>query len=454
MFTLPEPYLNLIQHFAPLFYAPVWEAAQVLLWGAILAGRTRTVSAILRVLGLSADPHFQNYHRVLNRAVWSSLEVSRVLLALLLARFAGAGELVLGLDETLERRWGQRITARGIYRDPVRSSKSHLVKARGLRWLSVMLLAPVPWAARVWALPFLTVLAPSEKYYQQRGRAAKTVTDWARQVLGLVRRWVRQRRLVVVADSTYAALRLLAWAQQHVQPLCLVTRLRLDAALYAPAPPRRAGQAGRPRKKGERLPTLAQVLANPKTGWQRLAVADWYGAGPKQVELTSGTAVWYHAGEPPVTLRWVLLRDPKGQFKPQAWLSTDPNATPAQIVNWFLLRWRLEVTFHEVREHLGVETQRQWSDKAIARTTPALLGLFSLVTLLAHQAAQHGPVPVRQAAWYTKPWPTFVDALALVRQTLWAAQGFSAVAPEADIVKIPRSLFNRVQEILCYTGYA
>lgn len=454
MFTLPTMYLTLLREFAPLFSQSVWRAAQTLLWGAILAGRTRTVSAILRVLGLSAEPHFQNYHRVLNRAAWSSLAVSRVLLQQLLAVFAPRGDIVVGLDETIERRWGPQISARGIYRDPVRSSKRHFVKASGLRWLSLMLLVPVPWAARVWALPFLTALAPSERYHQRCGRAHKTVTDWARQMLGVLRRWVRDRRLIVVADSTYAALRLLDWAQQHVQPLCFVTRLRLDAALYTPAPPQTAGQRGRPRKKGDRLPTLQQVLDNPKTRWTRLQVADWYGDGPKPLEITSDTAVWFHTGEPPVTLRWVLIRDPKRQFKPQALLCTDPTAQPAQIVNWFILRWRLEVTFHEVREHLGVETQRQWADKAIARTTPALLGLFSLVTLLAHQAPHSGQLPVRQAAWYAKAQPTFVDALASVRQTLWAAQGFSAVSTEADMVKIPATVFKRVQEALCYTGYA
>ena len=144
--------------------------------------------------------------------------------------------------------------------------------------------------------------------------------------------------------------------------------------------PRRPGTIGRPRAKGERLPTLAEVLANKTTGWQRVTVPGWYGEGDRIVEICSDTAVWRHSGLPVVPIRWVLLRDPCRRFDPQALLCTDPAQEPLQIIRWFVQRWQLEVTFREVRDHLGVETQRQWSDKAIARTTPCLLGLFSVVT--------------------------------------------------------------------------
>ncbi len=164
MLTLPSEYLTLIETFVPVFSQRVWQHVQVLLVGAIRAPGKRTVTSVLRVIGLSQHKHFQNYHRVLNRAVWSSLELSRILLMLLVATFAVVGPLILGLDDTIERRRGAKIKARGIYRDPVRSSHSHFVKASGLRWLGLMLLAPIPWAQRVWALPFLTVLAPSERY--------------------------------------------------------------------------------------------------------------------------------------------------------------------------------------------------------------------------------------------------------------------------------------------------
>ena len=450
--TLSPAMLLLVAPFAPLFARRVWRHAQVLLGGAILAPGRRTVAAVLRVMGLEREPRFERYHRVLNRATWSSLAASRVLLGLLVAALVPSGPLLLGIDETLERRWGAKIAARGIYRDPVRSSKGHFVKASGLRWVCLMRLVPSTWAERVWALPFLTALAPSERYARRRGQRYKTLTDWARQLLLVVRRWWPDRVLVAVADSTYAALEFLAACRGWPNPVTVVTRLRLDAALYAPAPPRAPGQLGRPRLKGDRLPTLATVAAEPATRWTTVTVADWYGAGPRVVEIVSSTAVWYHGGLPVVPLRWVLIRDPAGAFNTQALLCTDPAAAPEQVLAWFVRRWQLELTFEEVRRHLGVETQRQWSDRAILRTTPALLGLFSLVTLFAQQRFAEPAATIRQAAWYPKARPTFIDALALLRRDLWAHRAFSLLGPGLDLITIPQQFLDHVTETLCYAA--
>jgi hypothetical protein len=452
MLTLPEEYGTLIATFAPIFTKRLWLHIQVLLVGGILVPGQRTVAAVLRVMGLGDDVHFQNYHRVLNRAVWSSLAISQVLLGLLISTFAAAGTVVMGLDDTIERRRGAKIRAKGIYRDPVRSSHGHFVKASGLRWLSLMLLAPIPWAKRVWALPFLTVLAPSERYYACSPRAHKKLTDWARQALLLVRRWLPQRALVFVADSSFAVIALLERMRRLKNPICMVTRFRLDAALYEPAPERKPGQKGRPRKKGARLPKLEQRLQDEKTAWQRVTIQDWYGEGQREVDIVSGTGVWCHPGKPALPVRWVLIRDPQGKFKPQALLCTDQQAKPVQVLQWFVLRWQLEVTLHEVRTHLGVETQRQWSDLAIARTTPALLGLFSMVTLLANRSAAQGTFPIRHAAWYSKAWPTFSDALAVVRHQLWQGMAFHTSPSDMDVTKVPRMLLNRLTEALCYAA--
>ena len=444
-------YLSLIQNFAPHFSNLVWQHAQILLIGAILVPGRRTVTAVLRIMGLSGERQFQTYHRVLNRAAWSSWALSRELLRLLVTTFVPRGPIVCGIDDTIERRRGAKIKAKGIYRDPVRSSHGHFVKASGLRWLSLMLLAPIPWAQRTWALPFLTCLAPSERFYQNKARAHKKLTDWGRQMVMQLRRWLPERQLVVVADSSFAAILWLFELSQLPGQICLIVRFRLDAALYEPAPKRRPGQPGRTRLKGQRLPTLEQVAHNRKTKWKRVTLPDWYGQGRRVVQIVSDTAVWYHSGQPPLPIRWVLLRDPKGEFKTQALLSTDLNIAPGQIIKWFVLRWRLEVTLHEVREHLGVETQRQWSDLAILRTTPALLAVFSLVTLLAHQHARRRKLPIRQAAWYHKTRPTFSDALALVRRQIWQHQCFPSVAAPSDIHKLPAEIQNRLLSALCYT---
>jgi hypothetical protein len=273
--------------FAGLFTRPTWGRVPVLVEGALLALHRRTISAALRAAGQDRSPGFARYHRVLNRARWSTRAAARLLLGLLVITFVPSGPVVIGVDDTVERRWGKRIAARGIYRDPIRSSHGHFVRASGLRWVSLSLLAPIPWAevakvpsatadgkppegARVWSRPFLTVLAPSERYAQERGRQHKKLTDWARQGLLQAARWLPGRRIVAVTDTGYAALDLLGSVRHR---LCVVTRLRLDARLFDPAPPRKPRTIGRPRLVGQRQPTLARRLADPHTRWQAITGA-------------------------------------------------------------------------------------------------------------------------------------------------------------------------------------
>jgi hypothetical protein len=451
MLTLPKKIIQVLRQFEEVFSERVWEWAKVLLIGALLVPGERTVASILRVMGCSDEKQFQNYHRVLNRAKWSSRELSRRLLTLLVCLFVPAtAPVLLGIDETIERRRGRKIAARGVYRDPVRSSKEFFVKTNGLRWICLMLLTPIPWALRVWALPFLTVLAPSERYHQERKMRHKTITDWAWQMILQVARWIPGRQLVVVADGTYAVLDFLRKVS-HMPHVCVITRLRLDACLYDPAPLREAHTKGRTALKGKRQPKLAERLHDPNTIWQKHTLS-WYGGTTREMEIATGTALWYQSPVPPVTIRWVLIRDPQGKYEPMALLCTDQEAEAVQIVEWFVLRWAMEVTFHEVRAHLGVETQRQWSELAILRTTPALLGLFSLVTIFAQQLLDAQSFPVRQAAWYSKALPTFSDTLAFVRQHLWPSAFFSVSPKEGDTVQIPRALFDRFVDTLAFAA--
>ncbi len=455
MRTLPPKMVQALAPFAPLFSKRVWRHAQLLLVGAILAPGTRTVGSALRAMGLDQEKRFHRYHRVLSRASWSSRKTSGVLLGLVVRAFVPEGDpLVVGIDETLERRWGKKIAAKGVYRDPVRSTHENFVKSSGLRWVCAMLLVEIPWAARVWALPFLSALAPSERYAAKRGRRHKKITEWAWQLLLQVRRWYPEREIVAVADRAYASLKLLERCRKLSNPITFVTRLRLDAALYEPAPVRRPGQRGRPRKKGERLPDLSVVAEDPATIWKPTTIANWYGSGERMVEVASQTAVWYSTGLFAVPVRWVLIRDPQKEFKTQALLCTDLAADPKKIVRWFAMRWQLEVTFQEVRRHLGFETQRQWSDLAIHRTTPALLGLFSVVTLFAHRnrRMRRAAGAFRRAAWYHKTHPTFADALALVRKELWAQEPFCGLPAGTETVKIPKAFMEHLTDTLCYAA--
>jgi hypothetical protein len=311
-----------------------------------------------------------------------------------------------------------------------------------------MLLPQIPWAGRVWALPFLTVLAPSERYALERHQQYKKLTDWGRQMLLQLVRWLPERRIIAVTDASFAAIGLLNAVRWR---LCMITRLRLDARLFDPPPRRRPGTIGRPRAIGKRQPTLAQRLVNRKTRWRRFQVTGWYGRGERLVEIVSGTAIWHHPGRL-VPIRYVLVRDVAGDLKPQAFLCTDLDADPLDILRWFVRRWSIEVTFAEVRRHLGVETQRQWSDPAVARTTPALLGLFSLIALWAHDLYDTQVPTPRTASWYPKPLPTFSDALAAVRRELWAGRGFETSSQIHDVAKLSHVTLNSLINVACYAA--
>src|SRR5918995_995993 len=433
---LPDAIILVLAPFAPLFSHCVWLHAQVLLLGAMLAPGARTVTAALRLMGLAAEIHFTNYHRVLNRASWSARHGSRTLLGLLVTLLVPPGAtIVLGADDTVERRSGRKITAQGCYRDAVRSSKKHVIRCFGLKWVSMMLLVTVPWSRRVWALPFLTALCwPAKKANQHRH---KTSVDWVRQMMKQARRWLPGRRLVLVVDGGFAAVSLaLACVKSKV---VMVSRLRWDAALYHPPGPQPPGKRGPKPTKGKRQRSLQGWAERSDTPWETVEV-DWYKGERKTLWVFSRTALWYTPRQPPVAIRYVLVADPEGKLRMEAFFCTDLEATPVEILPWVVMRWLLEVTFEEARAHLGVETQRQWSDQAIARTTPVLLALFSLVTVLALQLSQSEPIPVPAAAWYHKVEPTFADCLALVRQHLWRARYLVKSTPEAECMQFPREV--------------
>jgi len=221
----------------------------------------------------------------------------------------------------------------------------------------------------------------------------------------------------------------------------MVARLRLDAALYHPPAPQPKGKRGRKPTKGTGQRSLKVWAARSDTPWEQLE-SEWYGGERKVLWVFSRTALWYTPGWAPAAIRFVLVRDPEGKLPEAAYLCTDLHATPAQILHWVVMRWSVEVTFEEARAHLGVETQRQWSDRAIAHTTPVLLGLFSLVTVLAWQLSHGGQIPVEATAWYHKTEATFADCLSLVRRHLWQARYLVNSAPKADLIQLPREAFE------------
>jgi hypothetical protein len=473
--TLSAELLQLIVVFAPLFTKPTWEHAKVLLLGALLACGKRTVTACLKAVGLSGEEQFQNYHRVLNRAQWSALQGSRIVLGLLIMLLPAGSVIVMGADDTIERRRGKKINGLGCYRDPVRSSKKHVIRCFGLKWLSLMVMVKLPWSSRVWALPFLTVLCRAEvegqtpkvwhtqrrrKSRKGKKRAKKSVTlpkstprqhksaiDILMIVIRLVHRWLPERMVVLAVDGGYAAVKL-ALCCAGTPNLALVTRLRWDASLYHhPAAERQRGQRGPQPLKGGPQRSLKEWAARRDTPWTEVEL-DWYKGTKKKMKVFSRTALWYTPGEVPVEIRFVITRDPAGELRDEVFASTKLDATPAQIVEWFVWRWSVETTFQEARAHLGMETQRQYNDLAIARTTPCLLGLFSLVVLLAKQLQPDGQIPLLTTAWYEKTEVTFSDCLALVRKHLWRSIYSMKSAPQADFVYFPAQAWEHWLSLL------
>ncbi len=445
---LPDPIIEVLAAFRPLFTAPTWRKLMILLTGTLLAHGRRTVATALRQTGHERATNFSTFHQALNRARWSPLAVSRQLLTTIVETFVQAGgTLELVIDETLERRWGPKISKRGHYRDSALSSRKRSVSSPGLRWIVMAVVVTLPWTNQRCALPFLCVLATTPEVSATLGKRHKTVGMWACQMVKLVRRWCPTLPITLLGDTAYSILELGLVCQE--QEVSLITPFHLDAALHELPPARTAHTIGRPRVVGSRLPALEQILADPDTTWQRLTL-DWYGQGEQTLEICTGTALWYRAGFAPLPIRWVLTRDPQGKRPPKALFSTNQGLTAEQIVRTFMKRWCLETTFEESRAHLGIETQRQWSDLAIDRTTPLLFGLYSLVVLFGRAFHPDGCVPLAQAAWYHKPAATFHDVLAAVRRQFWGDFSFSTSPLDPDVILVPRLTLDRLARAVCY----
>jgi hypothetical protein len=445
---LPPEIITVLAHFAPAFSQPSYQKVGVLLAGTILARGRRTVTAALRAVGLQQDKQWAKYHHLLNRASWSGLKVSQILLQLLVSTFVAVGGTVdLVTDETLERRWGRKISKRGHWRDSLASSKGLNVSTSGLRWLVLAVVVKLPWSRRYWALPCLSVLLTTPKVSQRLGHPHKTVAKVTGQLVRWVRRVLPGRRVKLMGDGAYSVIELGLTCRAN--GVTLIAPLRLDARLFEPPSQVRGKRVGRPPLVGQRLPNLEQVAAQAHTLWQR-SLFEWYDGQRKVLDWTTGTALWYSTGTPPLPIRWVLARDPAGKLPTRAYFSTDLAQSAPTIITDVVKRWSIEVTFEESRAHLGVETQRQWNDLAIERTTPALFGLFSLIVLFSQALHPDGQLPFPQCAWYHKTEACFSDLLALVRRALWANFNYQTSAVDPDMLLIPRADLERLAYAVCY----
>ena len=442
MDSLSRNILTVLLPFSVLFSKPSWKKALTLLLGTLLCTGKRTVCAALRAMGLEHEAGFSKYHHLLNRAEWSSLKAAKILFFMLLILVCDRLPLVLLIDETLERRRGKKIKAKGYYRDAVRSSQSQVVKAMGLKWQVMALSVKLPFMSRALALPFLSVLEPSKKCDEAKKRRHKTSLKWASQMVLQVRRWAgKARSLILVGDGGYAA------GQLALDCICagvtLVSRLKMNAALFDFPDEKRPGQRGPTAQKGVKLKNFKQMLPLEGLPWKEMEVVG-YGGEKRIARVLSNTCMWGADGATPIPIRWILVADPTGKLDPLPLMSTDPLMTPERMIELFVDRWGLEVTFEETREHLGVETQRQWSDRAIARSTPVLMGLYSCVCLMANRLGQVDLLKIETTAWHQKERVAFSDMLRAVRIVIWRDNLISRKA------KITPSMENITPEMLSW----
>ncbi len=443
--------IQLLSVFTIAFTVPTFAKVQTLLWGTILAPGRRTVTAALRAMSLGNEKHFTNYHRLLNRDRWSPWVLSHILLILIVCTLLPPNApLILIIDETLERRRGNQIKYKSWFRDPVRSTAHHVIHALGIRWICLALLVPVPWSRRPWALPFTVVPGLSEATCTKWHKPYRSVVGWAMLMLEKVRRWQPQREITLIADGTYAAIALVQKCQRFKRPITLISRLRTDAKLHDAPAPQPKSKAGPKPKKGARQTGLAVRLTDPKTRWRKITIP-WYGGTPKTLEYLAGQSLWAKRGETPVSIHWVMVRCLGDKhFKPEVFFASASRVSVKQILLWVIARWNIEVTFEELRAYLGFETQRQWSERAMERTTPCLFGVFSLVVIIA-KVLYPTNLPMRATSWYSKPEATFSDALAAVRRHLWQSTNCNTSIQNNDLLQIQRATYRSLLEIACYS---
>ncbi len=367
----------------------------------------RTICSILRVLGLKGETCFTKYHHVLNRSRWKTLAGSKTLLNQI--DYDQNEPLKIVVDTHLERRRGKNISAKGHYRDAVQSSQNYTVISSGLKWLSFMALKRFSWCKRTLALPFLTVLLPSEECNKKNNKKHKTLQDWTCQVVVQLRKWLPHRQIILTADNEFATANIAVTSQN--QKIAYVSRLKLNARLfYFPF----RNPMGRPRNKGLKLPKIDDILKDPNIKWETKEVR-MYGGFTEKIKYYTETCLWHVMTHPPITIRFVLVKS-EGICKPILLMSTDVALSATEIVETYAERWNIEVTFHEAREHLGIETQRQWSDMAITRTTPILFSLYSLAILIGNSLIQKGLISTEKTAWYVKEEVKFSDILTGIRK--------------------------------------
>jgi hypothetical protein len=434
--NLPSYMISVLSAFLPLFSAPTYRNFLLLFGGHILCKGRRTVTNILKQVGLRHVKNFSKFHEFFSKAKWSPVQGAKILFLRLAA--LSSLEILISVDSTVERRKGPKIKGLGIQRDAVRSTKSKKVLVPGLHWLVFAVHMRLPWSNRPWALPFFTILMPPEEPLKtslnqhdlSKSKKHKTMIQWTCQVVKLLRRLVGpSKKIIIVADSAFAT-----YALANTCIDCnvkLISRMRLDARTFE-FPPADKGRK-RPRLVGKRLPTFKSMLKDAGMVWQPIDVI-WYGGATKKLEHLSGSCLWYGYGIRPVPIQWILTRGPNDDTNGTVIFTTDLTMPITSVIENFVYRWQIEVTFEEARAHLGLETQRQWSDGAIDKITPCILASFSIINLIALECVAAGrEIPIQTCSWYKKTHVTFSDIMTFLRTEILGERCSSKFTENTDL---------------------
>jgi hypothetical protein len=436
--NLPPAIVSLLSIFKPLFSKPVYQKFSSLFQAHILSKGVRTVTELLKLLSLRDAKNFSIYHDFFNKNKWSSLAGAKILFQKISSLFPKNEEIHIVLDTTVERRKGAKIKSLNIQRDAVRSTKSRKVLVPGLLWLVCTVQIKLPGTHKTWALPFLSVLIPPErplsssknkKDNQKKPKKHKTLNDWTSQIAKLIRKWAgKDRKISIAADSAFATYILANTCIDN--KINLTSRMRLDARIFQfPV----ANKKGRINLTGLRMPTFNEMLSDLSLKWQKMKV-DWYKGQKKTIESISGTSLWYGYGIRPVPIKWVLIKGAEDS-EPTVLFALDPESSIEKIIQDYINRWSIEVTFEELRRHLGMETQRQWSDNAIERETPCIIASFSIIVLIALelQEEESDKITIQTSSWYPKKHITFSDMLAYVRRHILKEKYFPQFGKNEDL---------------------
>ncbi|MEZ6055519.1 MAG: transposase [Planctomycetaceae bacterium] len=448
MSGIPKQVESLSATFSIQFAASVWSRFVGLLMAAILVQGRKTVWRFIPFTGNNALGHFSSFHRVFSHRRWSSRALAKCLATTIVEHFAPAGVLELVGDDTVSQHRGEHVYGKGCHRDAVRSSHTHLADRWGHKWVVLSLRVRVPGTSRTWALPLLVALSCVPEVSEKVRRRHKTPAEFMQGLLATWLTWFPQRKCTFSGDAAFATHRLSQFAATHKQ-LTLVSKFVPTAVLHEPPPPRQPGQNGRPRIKGERLPSPQEVVAShPKR--RRLKVA-WYGGGTRLVEIITGTGHWYRQGQGLVEVRWVYVHDLSGHHRDESLYSTDPNMGGKRLIESFVGRWDIEVTFEEMREHLGLETTRGRCEKTILRVEPCLFLLYTIVTYW------YAHLPQRQQKIIHINWPgkqhiTFSDAILSVRRNTWSHSLFPHPRKNNPVGKLTSQIKNQILNAITLAG--